>query len=59
MDPEADQREMMLEFKPNSVCVVELSRSKLQCMDLGVWLNDEVINLYMLLLQVGEKKRGA
>lgn len=31
----------------------EISREKLRCMASGSWLNDEAINLYMLLLQVG------
>ena len=30
----------------------DLSREKLMCMYIGEWLNDEVINLYMILLQV-------
>eukprot|EP00955_Chlamydomonas_euryale_P091946 364664-Chlamydomonas_euryale.AAC.9 len=30
----------------------EIPRSKLRCMRRGCWLNDEVINLYMVLLQV-------
>ncbi len=32
---------------------IKLTRDKLQCMAPTVWLNDEAINLYMLLLQVG------
>ncbi|EFJ49990.1 hypothetical protein VOLCADRAFT_58901 [Volvox carteri f. nagariensis] len=46
----------MVDFRPNSVLVIELPRAKLQCMDLGVWLNDEVINMYMLLLQARDTR---
>ncbi|GIL74565.1 hypothetical protein Vretifemale_4460 [Volvox reticuliferus] len=46
MDSNADPGEVMVDFRPNTVLVIELPRAKLQCMDLGVWLNDEVINLY-------------
>jgi hypothetical protein len=32
---------------------MELTQEHLRCMQLGVWLNDEVINFYIGLLQVG------
>ena len=34
---------------------LELSRKHLECMHEGVWLNDEVINFYLGLLQEREK----
>ncbi|GLI69363.1 hypothetical protein VaNZ11_013954 [Volvox africanus] len=56
MDADADPGELMVDFRPNAVLVIELSRAKLQCMNLNVWLNDEVINLYMLLLQMRDTR---
>lgn len=43
---------MLLRFTPNDATDIQLTRDKLLCMDSGSLLNDEVINLYMLLLQV-------
>lgn len=34
--------------------LLKLKRSVLKCLRPGIWLNDEVINLYILLLQVGK-----
>ncbi|MEW5303869.1 MAG: hypothetical protein WDW36_006522 [Sanguina aurantia] len=33
---------------------LDLPRGKLQCMKRGQWLNDEVINVYMLMLQLSQ-----
>lgn len=31
---------------------IDIRRVEMRCMDDGDWLNDEVINIYMALLQV-------
>jgi len=37
---------------------IELTRELLQCMRQGQWLNDEVMNFYMALLQVTSASHG-
>ncbi len=44
--------EVLVRFTPNDATDIQLTREKLHCMAIGAWLNDEVINLYMLLLLV-------
>ncbi|GLC61636.1 hypothetical protein PLESTB_001785400 [Pleodorina starrii] len=56
MDPRADEGELLVQFRPNSVTEIFLPRAKLLCMEMGTWLNDEVINLYMLLLQARDTR---
>lgn len=44
--------------RPSFACV-QLTRDKLRCMGKSRWLNDEVINMYMLLLQVSAARPPA
>jgi hypothetical protein len=39
-------------------CGLDVTRRHLQCMRFGEWLNDEVVNVFMALLQVGRRCRG-
>jgi Ulp1 family protease len=46
----------MYKIIPILSCVSQITRKKLQCMRTKQLLNDELINFYMLLLQVGAEQ---
>lgn len=43
-------KDVMVKFKPNNGFIVEVSRRNLRTLRRHVWLNDEIINHYMFLL---------
>ncbi|KAG2441518.1 hypothetical protein HXX76_003140 [Chlamydomonas incerta] len=51
MNKGLDPKQTLLTYAPNPATDIKLPRDKLQCLASATWLNDEVINLYMLLLQ--------
>jgi hypothetical protein len=42
----------------SSVCNIDISRKDMRCLDGLNWLNDEVINFYLSLLQERELRRN-
>ena len=51
LDPAGDDAETLAS---SSVCNIDISRKDMRCLDGVNWLNDEVINFYLSLLQERE-----
>ena len=51
LDPAGDDAETLAS---SSVCNIDISRKDMRCLHGDNWLNDEVINFYMSLLQERE-----